>query len=89
MAGRVVLTSPWCKQGLPIAQRPEVEAEVPDGAWLHVSCGPSGPGKPWVLRGMRGDWPDVERLWETKVWNLALKDAALFALRHHAEKVSV
>jgi len=88
MSGRVVLTSPWTRQGLPLAQRPEVEAAIPDGCSLNVMCGPSGPGKPWQFRLYRGEWPNQELLWgPMEVWatSMSLKDAALFALSRHAK----
>lgn len=84
MSGTLGLSSPWCRQGLPIARRPEVEAAVPDGHVLGVACGSSGPGKPWIFRLMTQDVPrDV--LWGPfSVWNLPLWEAALFALDKHA-----
>lgn len=92
MSGRVVLGSPWCRQGLPPEQRPDVEAAVPDGTFLNVACGSSGPGKPWMFR-LLTDAKDAtgahELLWgPLKVWNKPLREAALFALAHKAEQAA-
>jgi len=81
--GRLRLDTPWPRQYLPEDKRPEVEAEIPQGATLAIGA-TERPGHAWVLVLFDSTGQLWREEWRADPRRYPLADLCLRSLAKHA-----